>query len=176
MTRQTEDIRTKKLIGLFFVIALVLSVLPASASSLPDVIARETWILPTQASSGHKNVIAITDKSQGKWNVSGDNFSIQFSVENISESDTVIAFELLVVPLNPWGEPVDYIDTYRLVTMKTIAPGKTGFSEKLSLSHRSETYKIAVGIHRVLLEGEIYYEIAPEDMDWWTWTGPFTGK
>lgn len=94
--------------------------------------------------------LTIEYSSTGQWrNASGGERGFRFQVTNKSRTHTVKAFEIYYYTENVWGDRIDsgvytYTDSHR------VAPGKTLYTDYVSLPKRSQISKACAGIHKVI--------------------------
>lgn len=96
--------------------------------------------------------LVIESNARGEWNkVSGDKLNMRVKVTNTSRVNTVKAFELYMYAEDVWGERI-YGDTtiYYATTTKKVAPGKSVFSDYMTLPDRSRISTVYVGIKKII--------------------------
>ena len=97
------------------------------------------------------NITLVFPKgSRGKWR-KGKSGSLLMRVKptNISTSRTVTAFELYMYAEDVWGKKIYGSRYYYATTKRKIKPGKSGWSDYMSLPNRSQIHKVYVGVSLV---------------------------
>ncbi len=84
--------------------------------------------------------------------VSGNRISIKFQVTNPSEGKPVKAFTIAVWPLDEDQEDLTDGNPYKLTSAKTVAPGKTIYSDLFYLSDNSSIHYIYIAIIGITYE------------------------
>ena len=75
---------------------------------------------------------------------------VHFQVSNQSNGKSITAFELYVYATDAWSERIYGESTvYHWTTQKNLAPGKTVYSDYVTIPNRNEISKIYCGIHKV---------------------------
>ncbi len=113
--------------------------------------------------------LAITSDSEGQWKKrSGDQISFRISVKNVSWSKTVRGFELYMYATDVWGDRI-YGDTtvYYDTTSKTVKPGKSVYSDYITMPDCSQIDRIYVGIHKIVYTDGTIKTASPIDYWWW---------
>lgn len=116
--------------------------------------------------------LVIEDGARGTWSkLNGNKMKARFTVTNHSDCETIRAFELYAYAENVWGERI-YGDTtvYYWTTKKNVAPGKSVYSDYVTIPDRSEVDKLHVGIKRYVFEDGIVVEHDDADVDYSQWT------
>ncbi len=102
--------------------------------------------------------LVFANDAYAQWNkLRGDYYEIRFQVTNCAKKKTVKAFELYVYAEDVWGNEIydDYV--YYSTTTKTVEPGKTVYSDYMTIPNASEISKVYCGIHKVAYtDGSIY--------------------
>lgn len=114
----------------------------------------------------------IHSSSQGQWQyLSGDRINVRFEVTNTSASESVKAFELYVYAEDVWGDRIwGETTVYRWTTETTIRPCETAYSSYVTLSDKSDIYKLHVAVKRVRFSDGSMVEIDDSDLDYFNWT------
>ena len=96
--------------------------------------------------------LVIPYPSTGQWQkVSGNKLNFRFQVKNESRTRTIKTFEVRVYALNAWGERIYGERTYYYHTnSKKVAPGKTVYTEYITVPDRSEIAKLYACVSRVV--------------------------
>lgn len=108
------------------------------------------------------------EKSYAQWNyLSGDRLKIHF--QHMSVGRTVEAFEIHVYAENIWGERVYGLNVYKGTTEKTVKPGKTVYTDYVTLPNRSEIDKVYCGVYRILYSDGTTYTAPIFDIPYVYW-------
>lgn len=92
--------------------------------------------------------LKIGDRGQWK-SAGGDKLAFRFQVVNQSWKDTIKAFEIYFYTTNVWGERIDS-GVYTYTDSHEVAPGKTIYTDYVSLPNRSQICKVYAAIHRII--------------------------
>lgn len=148
----------KRLISLLLALTLMVMLLPAqpAKADLADVLKIGS--------------LKFEDGARAEWKkLSGDKMQVRFQVTNPSPK-TVKGFELYVYATDIWGERIYGESTYYYwTTAKKIAPGKTAYSDWVTLPDRSQVDQLHCAIKRVVdTDGKIW-ETQDFKLEYWYW-------
>lgn len=105
-----------------------------------------------------------------EWdNLSGDKLKIHFQVTNIAKKKTVKAFELYVYATDVWGDKIYGTTYYYGTTTKNVSPGKTVYSDYLTIPDRSKINDVYCGIHKVAYTDGSTYTVPDYQIDYCSW-------
>lgn len=140
---------TKRILAIALLLALVLA-------------------LPLQAQAA----LVFEDGARGTWTkLSGDKMKARFTVTNDSSCDTIRAFELYAYATDVWGERIYGEKTiYYWTTKKNVGPGKSVYSDYVTIPDRSDVDKLHVGVKRYVYDDGTVIEHNDWDVDYSTWT------
>lgn len=121
--------------------------------------------------SDPKMVLYIKNGAYAEWkNLSNDKMSIHFQVSNKGKKKTVKAFELYVYAEDVWGNELYGNNVYYATTTKKVAPGKTVYSDYITIPKRSSIATVSCGIHKVAYTDGTTYTVPKDQIDYATWT------
>ena len=151
----------KRLISLLLALTLMVMLLPAqpAKADLADVL---------DIGAGRK--VEFEDGARAEWKkLSGDKMQVRFQVTN-NTSKTVKGFELYVYATDIWGERIYGESTYYYwTTTKKIAPGKTAYSDWVTLPDRSQVEQLHCAIKRVINTDGKIKETKDSELEYWYW-------
>ena len=93
----------------------------------------------------------FADTAYAEWESASNNrLKVHFEVSNQGSGKTIRSFELYVYAVDARGSRLyGQSDVYRWTTQKEIAPGRTVYSDYVTIPNRDEIAKIYCGIHQV---------------------------
>ena len=122
----------------------------------------------------HKDLemtLSIKDGAYAEWyDLSNNELKIHFQVSNIALKKTVKAFELYIYAKDVWGNKLYGDDIYYWTTTKTVAPGKTIYSDYITIPGRSNISKVSCGIHQIAYTDGTTYTVPENRIEYATWT------
>lgn len=104
--------------------------------------------------------------SMGSWkNLKGDMMSMMINVKNVSQSRTVVGYELTVRTENERGRTVQE----RVISFKNrVEPGKKNITGYFDLEEKSEIARIEIGITEIRYSDGDVVTISDPDIVYWT--------
>jgi len=152
----------KRLISLLLALTLTVMLLPAQpakAGLLADAVEKQKGCR-----------LEFRDDARCEWKkLNGDKIQVRFQVTNPS-TKTVKGFELYVYATDIWGERIYGEGTYYYwTTTKKIAPGKTAYSDWVTLPDRSKVDQLHCAIKRVVDTDGNIKETEDSKLAYWYW-------
>lgn len=121
--------------------------------------------------SDPKMVLYFKNGSYAEWEyLNGNKLKIHFQVTNKGKEKTVKAFELYVYAEDVWGNELYGNNVYYATTTKKVAPGKTVYSDYITIPKRSSIATVKCGIHKVAYTDGTTYTVPETQIDYATWT------
>lgn len=120
-----------------------------------------------------KQKLQFVDGARGNWQkLSDDKMKARFTVTNPSEATrTVKAFELYLYATDVWGERIYGEKTiYYWTTKKSVAPGKSVYSDYCTIPDRSDVDKLYVGVKRCVYTDGTVVEYDDWNVEYSSWT------
>ena len=125
---------------------------------------------PTPKPEG-RYMLVLPSGGNGQWKkVSGDQLQMRVQVKNESRYRTIEAFELYIYTEDIWGDRDPASGrVYTCTTIKDVAPGKTVYSDYFVLPHRSNIYRVYVGVKQMRYEDGTIETISDGNVDYLYW-------
>ena len=126
--------------------------------------------VPRTPSSSVSRPLVFPDNANGQWeHVGSDQLKFRCQVQNVSDTDSIRAFELYLYPTDARGNRLIGADeVYYHTTSRQIHPGQTAYSDYFTIGSRASTANIYVGIKRVIMTDGTVYDY--DDVEYWSWT------
>lgn len=142
--------------------------LRATATPRPRITARPT---ATPRTSAEIRSLDFSSRMWAQWEFkSGDILSICFEMENLS-SKSVREFELYLYATDTRGNRIYGANQiYYATTVKTIASGRTAYSDYIAIPDESRIDRVYCGIKRVVLSDGTVEEVPDSRVDYSYWT------
>ena len=102
--------------------------------------------------------LEIKNGAYAEWyDLNGNMLKIHFQVTNQARKKTVKAFELYVYATDVWGNKIYGSKIYKWTTTKNVSPGKTTYSDYITIPNRNVINEVYCGINKVAYtDGTVY--------------------
>ena len=101
------------------------------------------------------------------YDLSGDKLKIHFQVTNRAKKKTVKAFELCVYATDIWGNRIYGTQLYIWTTTKNVSPGKSVYSDYITIPYRSDIKEVYCGINKIACTDGTVYTYPSVDYSCW---------
>ena len=109
----------------------------------------------------------IPDGARGEWKyLSGNRLNMRVKLTNTSRK-VVKAYEVYMYATDVWGKKIYGNTVYYATTRRKIQPGKSAFTNYMTLPDRSNIGQVWVGVNKVLYEDGSVWQASKVDYRYW---------